>query len=72
MEVGERVAVVQHLLPTSGILLGLLGDPKVIEAWFLWGERHSTGHCINAKIGASAKDHVRSDLGSDMCSFHLC
>lgn len=24
---------------------------------------------INAKIGASAKDNVRSDLGSDTCSF---
>lgn len=68
----ERVAVVQYLLPTSGILLGLFGDPKVIEAWFLWGDRHPTGHCINANIGASAKDNVRSDLGSDACSFHLC
>lgn len=35
----ERVAVVQ------GILLELLGDPKVIKAWFLWGDRHPKGHC---------------------------
>lgn len=35
----ERVTAVQ------GILLGLFGDPQVIKAWFLWGDRHPRGHC---------------------------